>query len=234
LVKPASRRSSAVSVASITNGAVWARHLTPEQLDRVRRDMGERLVRSGDLVCRVNEPADYWYGVCDGLVKMRMTTREGIEVSFLVVSAGGWFGEGTLLKAERRRYDIVALRDSRIALMPLSTFTWLVNNSVGFNQFLLHQLNERLGQILALVANGRAQNIDGRVAQAVAALFHPHLYPGTSLTIRVSQEELGHLAGVSRQRANEALHRVEKTGIIKVDYGKITVLDIERLRSFQS
>jgi len=30
------------------------------------------------------------------------------------------------------------------------------------------------------------------------------------------------------------LHRIEKTGIIKVDYGKITVLDIERLRSFQS
>jgi len=135
---------------------------------------------------------------------MSMTTPEGIEVSFLVVSAGGWFGEGTLLKAERRRYDIIALRDSRIALMPLPTFMWLVNNSLSFNQFLLHQLNERLGQILALVANGRAQNIDGRVAQAVAALFHLHLYPGASLTIRVSQEELGHLAGVSRQRANEA------------------------------
>ena len=33
------------------------------------------------------------------------------------LTAGAWFGEGSMLKSELRRYDVVALRDTRLALM---------------------------------------------------------------------------------------------------------------------
>jgi CRP-like cAMP-binding protein len=54
--------------------------------------------------------------------------------------AGGWFGEGSLLKHEARRYDAIAIRDSQIALMPRATFDWLLASSIGFNGYLLRQL----------------------------------------------------------------------------------------------
>jgi CRP/FNR family transcriptional regulator, cyclic AMP receptor protein len=43
---------------------------------------------------------------------------------------------------------VVALRDARLALMDRSTFLWLFENSVGFNRFLVGQLNERFGQFI--------------------------------------------------------------------------------------
>jgi CRP-like cAMP-binding protein len=49
-----------------------------------------------------------------------------VRYSFVVSSTGGWFGEGSLLKRKPRRYDIIALRDTHMALMPRSSFAWLV------------------------------------------------------------------------------------------------------------
>lgn len=70
------------------------------------------------------------------------------------------------------------------------------------------------------------------VASALAEMFNPVLYPATTAGIDISQEELGYLAGVSRQRVNRALRALEKAGIVKVAYGRITVLDRKRLSGF--
>jgi DNA-binding GntR family transcriptional regulator len=50
--------------------------------------------------------------------------------------------------------------------------------------------------------------------------------------VQLSQEELGYLAGVSRQRVNQALQVLEKAGLVKVEYGRIRILDLEGLRGF--
>ena len=50
-----------------------------------------------------------------------------------------------------------------------------------------------------------AFDTDARIARCLAALFNPVLYPGTNRLLRISQEELGYLAGVSRQRANRCI-----------------------------
>ena len=60
-----------------------------------------------------------------------------------------------MLKNEPRRYDVVALRDSLVACISRTTFQWLLDNSIPFNRFLLHQLNERLGQFIGRVEMDR-------------------------------------------------------------------------------
>jgi CRP/FNR family transcriptional regulator, cyclic AMP receptor protein len=156
----------------------------------------------------------------------------GKSVSFEGVTTGGWFGEGSLLKTEARKYDAVALRDTRIASMPRATFTWLRPNSLPFNHFLLNQLNERLGYFIGMLENDRIRGPDTRVAQCLAGLFNPQLSPGTDRTLPISQEEIGHLSGLSRQRVNHALQVLEKRGLLRVEHVGITVMDLHGLRSF--
>ena len=109
-------------------------------------------------------------------------------------------------------YDVVAIRDSRVAYMPRASFMRLLDRSIAFNRFLLGQLNERLGQFIAIVEHDRLLEPDARVARALAQLFNPLLYPGTAAQLQLSQEEIGLLSGVSRQRANQALRVLEKPG----------------------
>jgi CRP/FNR family cyclic AMP-dependent transcriptional regulator len=213
--------------------SMWSRSLSTAQMQRVEAEMIERLVPDGGFVCRKGEEVEHWIGVIDGLVKMASLSAEGKPMTFTGVPSGGWFGEGSLLKDEPRRYDIIALRDSQIAYMPRATFMWLLDISIEFNRFLLVQLNERLGQFIAMVEHDRLLGPDARVARCLATMFNPYLYPGNGPLLQISQEELGYLAGLSRQRVNQSLKLLENAGLLRVEYGGITVLDLEGLKQFQ-
>lgn len=215
--------------------SVWARELTPEQVERVETDVVELRFQPGAYVCRKGAPVESWPGVISGLVKLASVSPTGKSVSFEGVTTGGWFGEGSLLKTEPRRYDAVALRETRIASMPRATFHWLRTNSIPFNHFLLDQLNERLAYFIGMLENERSHGPDARVAHCLASLFNPQLSPGTERTLHLSQEEIGHLCGLSRQRVNHALQVLEKCQLLRVEHvghAGITVTDLAGLRSF--
>lgn len=215
-------------------GTIWARCLTAAQMARVESDTCERFVAKGGFVCRKGEALESWTGIIDGLVKMNNFSPSGKSVTFTGVPAGGWFGEGSLLKDDFRKYDVIALRDTRVAHMPRATFEWLLETSLPFTRFLLMQLNERLGQFIGLVETDRMLDVDTRVARCLASMFNSHLYPGIEKLVLISQEEIGYLSGASRQRANQALQLLEKAGLVRLDYGGIRVLDVEGLRQFEA
>ena len=220
------------TLPELLRASLWTRSLTPAQVARVERETLVRDLPVGVPVCRKGEPVEHWIGLVDGLVKMTSVNPEGKTTTFTGVTSGGWFGEGSLLKDRVRKYDVVTLRESRVAYMPRATFEWLLDTDIGFNRFLLMQLNERLAQFIAMVEYERLLEPDARVARSLAAFFNPVLYPEQATEVQISQEELGYLAGVSRQRANQALRTLEDAGLVKIEYGRIRILDLEGLRSF--
>jgi CRP/FNR family cyclic AMP-dependent transcriptional regulator len=187
----------------------------------------------GDYVCRVGRPVTYWFGVLSGLLKMSTDNESGQTMTFTGVPPGGWFGEGTALKREVYRYNIQPLRPSVVAGLPLETFHWLIDHSLGFNRFIMHQLNERLGQFIAARELDRMTNPELRLARHLATLFNPVLYSGVGEVLRITQQELAYLVGLSRQRVNEALNVLEALQLIRIEYGGLRILDLNGLRTAQ-
>ena len=202
--------------------------------DIERAEVVPRIVVSdpqpGDYVCRIGRPVTYWFGVVSGLLKMSSDNEIGQTMTFTGVPPGGWFGEGTVLKRESYRYNIQPLRPSVVAGLPVDTFHWLIDHSLGFNRFIMNQLNERLGQFIAAREIDRLTNPEIKVARHLAALFNPVLFPGVGEVLRITQQELAYLAGLSRQRVNEALRRLEQQQLIQIEYGGLRILDMEGLR----
>ena len=48
--------------------------------------------------------------------------------------------------------------------------------------------------------------------------------------LQITQEEIGALTGISRQNANRCLKRLEKEGLLRLEYGGLTIVDLDRLR----
>ena len=216
----------------------WLARLDDEERARVVADLRVVSVAAGELVCRIGRPVTFWFGVVDGLLKMSndSATAGGLSVpiTFTGVPPGGWFGEGTVLKNETYRYNIQALRASTVAGITAGTFNWLLDRSIGFNRFVMTQLNERLGQFIGAREIDRLSDPDERVARSLAALFHPVLYPGVGDLLRITQQELGYLVGLSRQRVNQALDALQVAGVVRVEYGGVRVLALDALRSYRS
>jgi CRP-like cAMP-binding protein len=212
----------------------WLSRLDALERERALADLRVVNVEAGDLVCRIGRPVTYWFGVIDGLLKMSNDSALGMPITFTGVPPGGWFGEGTVLKDECYRYNIQALRKSVVAGITAGTFHWLLDRSIGFNRFVMMQLNERLSQFIAAREIDRLTDPDERVARSLAALFHPLLYPGVGDLLRITQQELGYLVGLSRQRVNEALAALQAAQVIRVEYGGVRVLDLERLRGWRT
>ncbi len=208
----------------------WLQLLSAQE----RAEVVPRIVVSdpqpGDYVCRTGRPVTYWFGVISGLLKMSSDNESGQTMTFTGVPPGGWFGEGTVLKRESYRYNIQPLRPSMVAGLPVDTFHWLIDHSLGFNRFIMNQLNERLGQFIAAREIDRLTNPEIKVARHLAALFNPVLFPGVGEVLRITQQELAYLAGLSRQRVNEALRHLEAQGLICVEYGGLRILDMDGLR----
>jgi CRP/FNR family cyclic AMP-dependent transcriptional regulator len=209
----------------------WLKGLSPEERERAQGDLMVTQAQAGDYVCRIGRPVTYWFGLIEGLLKMNNDDSLGPQITFTGVAPGGWFGEGTALKHEQYRYNIQALRKSLVAGIPIETFDWLLDHSLGFNRFVMRQLNERLGQFIAAREIDRINNPDLRVARNLAALFHPLLSPNVGGILRTTQQELAYLVGLSRQRVNEALTTLSAKGWIRVEYGGVRVLDLQALRS---
>ena len=210
----------------------WASALSSEELDRVCHESHERFACAGAAFVRAGTPADFWVGVIEGMAKMSVSLPNGRESTFTAVSAGGWFGEGTLMKSEQWRYDAIAVRDSRLACMPRATFQRLLHSNLRFNHAVMTLMNARLSQFIGLAVFDRLLSTDTRVARCIASLFNPDLYPTASSFVKLTQDEIGLLAAVSRQRANRALHTLQQAGLLRIEFGGVTVLDVPGLWRF--
>lgn len=221
------RTPSRDEIASIP----WMARLTDDERHMAQAALLVGDAEPGDYLCRIGRPVTYWFGLIEGLMKMSNDDSLSPAVTFTGVAPGGWFGEGTALKREPYRYNIQCLRKSTVAGLPVDMFHILLDRSIGFNRFIMNQLNERLAQFIAAREIDRLNNPDIRVARSLAALFNPVLYPGVGEILRITQQELAYLIGLSRQRVNEALRALESQGAIRVEYGGLRILDLQALRS---
>ena len=143
----------------------WLAVLNAEQQAYVASTIEVTAAAPGDVVCRSGQQPTHWIGVVQGLVKMSENAANGRTVTFAGFPPGGWFGEGTLLEEGRYRYEIQSLQDSVLAQLPATVFHRLLRESIGFNQFLMRQFNQRLGQFIAYKAAEHTLPLEQQLAR---------------------------------------------------------------------
>lgn len=203
--------------------------LAPQDLRDLQAGAVERSFARGAHLAAVGATLSSWVGVLEGLVSLSVTHADGDQTMLDVVGDGGWFGEGTLMKAQPCQFDAVALRKTRAVLIPAAQFRRLRASSLGFNHFLQDLLNARLGTMISAALSTRLASLESRVARAVAELAQRS--PASDSLLRISQTEIAMLAGTSRQRANIALKHLGELGLVHVVRGGLRVHDLENLKA---
>lgn len=191
-----------------------------EEVFAVQGDKGAVMMPAGSAV-------EGWHAVLSGLVMLQSPASKGRASAFIGVPDGEWFGEGSAMKPEPRKYNVVALRPTTLLCLPLPLFAMLRESSLAFNQFLVQHLNMRLGQAMTIIEAGRTQSPEHRVA-----LYLSRLFWRSTRRLNLTQDELGQLVGLSRQTVNRVLRTLEELGIVSLDFGKVAIVDDEALGAY--
>lgn len=210
----------------------WARSLGSGDLSLVCGDLRQRHVKAGYYVARCGEPVEHWAGVIDGLVHLSVGCAEGRMSALIHVDKGEWFDESSLLRARLRPYDAVAVRDTRLLLMPAYVFRHLAATNRSFNEHILQLIAMRMDALIETLEGDRLYDSQRRVAQCLSRLSRDDRRSGATGFLRLTQGEIGLLSGVSRQRTNAALRRLAALDIVKLRTRGVSILDPDALGAF--
>jgi len=195
--------------------------------DRLRAEVFAQQADKGAVMMPAGSAVQGWHAVLSGLVMLQSPASKGRSSAFIGVPDGEWFGEGSAMKPEPRKYHVVALRPTTLLCLPLPLFDLLRETHLAFNQFLVLHLNMRLGQAMTIIEAGRTQSPEHRVA-----LYLSRLFWRSTRRLNLTQDELGQLVGLSRQTVNRVLRTLEDQGIVSLDFGRVAIVDDEALGTY--
>lgn len=209
----------------------WYRALAPELRALTLDTAIERTADSGEYIARAGQPSAHWYGLIRGILQMYVVGADGSETTLYCQREGEWGGEGSLLKREMRRYDLRALTQAHLCMVPAATFETLRQSSIEFNHFLCDIMNARMGEFVGMLAASRLRGPEMQVARALLMLADDRSSDAQEFSI--PQHELALISGLSRQRVNMALSAFRRLGLVRGESHKgPLVVDVPHLRRY--
>jgi CRP-like cAMP-binding protein len=167
--------------------------------------------------------------VIRGRVKICTHSLEGKELVLNIINRGGVFGEIALLDGEPRTADAVTLEDTNLLVVERSRFLPFLAEHPDVALRLISMLCKRLRQTSEHLEDTMFLEAPSRLARCLLRLAGAFGRPdgmGMRLDIKLSQQQLGSLIGVSRESINKHLGEWQRDGLIGVDGGFITLRDL--------
>jgi CRP/FNR family cyclic AMP-dependent transcriptional regulator len=204
--------------------------LAAGELQRLRP--GEMLFRQGD---KVSPGRGFFYGLVEGAFKISSLREDGKEAILVVLEAGNWFGEISLIDQQPRTHDATAVGAAQVLALPRATFDALMKRP-AFSQAVCRMLAARMRSLYGMVEDATLRSTRARVARRLLLLARGDATQARDArpAVPVSQEALAMMLGITRQTLSKELKALVAAGAVVLGYGRIEIASVpvlERLGS---
>lgn len=188
-----------------------------------------RTFRRGQVVFSAGDPGDSLIVVVSGRVKVAVRSADGAELTLTVIPAGGVFGELSVADNGPRSADAETLEQSRLLLIPRETIQQVCARQPALAQALTGALAATLRRLTEAASDLVFLDLPRRVAKVL--LSQPRGADGL-IHCTLTQQELSHQAGSTRQSVNAALRGFERRGWVQARDRVVTVRQETELSRF--
>ncbi len=190
--------------------------------------------RKGEVLFREGEPAERLFLIDTGRVKLSIRSSAGQELLIGVLGRGQIFGELSLLDRGPRAMDASAMEETRVFALPSDNFWTVLENRPALARRLLELMARRLRR-----ADQTSQDLvffdaPTRLARRLLELAEEHgqaeaRSESIRITVRITQEEVAQMIGVTRESANRLISSFAGRGWISWNDGYPVILQPETL-----
>lgn len=210
----------------------WIGVVDPE-LSKVLVELAvRRTLVDGEPLYRRGERSSDLVGVQSGLIRVEAVSGNG-QVGLLgLYRPGTWFGEVSFFDKRPRPVDTYAVGVTEVMILPADKLLPILDrNPIWYRDFarvLCHKLRMALAYI-----ESTAQPIAVRLSLRLLDFAEAYGKPtesGLLLDLKLSQEDLAHTVGLTRQSVNKELQILQAMDILVVKKNQITIRSIDGLR----
>lgn len=184
------------------------------------------------VIFREGEEGDRLLLLLEGRVKVSLTSPEGKEAILSILEPGQLIGEMSLLDGGPRSATVTTMDACRFLVIWRKDFLGFLERRPHVALALLQALSLRLRATNDLVGNLSFLNLPARLSRILLNLgqqYGKHTEEGIVIGLKLSQEELGNLVGVSRESVNRQVRLWVETGILDYAHGILILKDSDAL-----
>lgn len=174
------------------------------------------------------DPGDSVIILVTGTARVNMVASNGREIVLDYLGPGAVLGEIAVLDGGERTATVTMMDDGSVMRLSRETCEEFIGRNPALALRMLQEMARRLRQMNATVETDRAYSAGPRLARYLQRLTDAEA-ASQKLRIDVSQSELGHFVGISRENINRQLSSWAEAGLIELDHGRIRIVDSEAL-----
>lgn len=207
--------------------------MDPDVAHAFQAALCRRRYAAGQLIYLQGDPGNEMFRLISGSVRMSVNRKDGREIIYILFEPGDCFGASSLVDGGPRPQTAEAQTDIEVDVIDLPSFNRLRQAYRGFDDALLKLLAKQMRVVSTHFEDASLDDVASRVARRIlhaTRAFGTDADGGTRLSLRLSQTDIAHMVGASRQSVNKALQRFQSEGLLTIEYGNILVRDLEGIR----
>jgi CRP/FNR family transcriptional regulator, cyclic AMP receptor protein len=210
----------------------WFRALPAELQDRLLAPAVVRRFSSGERIFSRGDPPSGLFALLEGNVRVTATAPGGKETLLTLVDVPAWFGEISVFDALPRTHDAIAEGETTVLQVPHAALDEVLAKEPRYWRELALLMTHKLRLLFAVLEEASSLSIAVRLARRLLTMAEGYgeWHDRKSRVVAVKQEQLAAMLAISRQTANQALRRLEASGVVRLTYGEIEILDHAALR----
>lgn len=186
----------------------------------------------GEILWLAGMPSDYVTLIVKGFVKLTKLCISGQEVAVDLLGPEHWVGMSTAIEGLAHPYHAIAATRVWYLKIPAPAFMSVYKKSAKLKDSALRELGERLRRAHEMMARLFSGNFEERLAAILLMLssqYGEKTSKGMKLKIRLCKKDLGIMAGVYSENAEQILDDWEKRDILQFHRSSLLILNQEAL-----
>lgn len=184
----------------------------------------------GAFIVNQNDVGSSMYLLVSGRVKVSLASPDGKELALNYLEAPAHFGEMSLVDAEPRSADVIAVTDIELFSLDAKDLSSAIQLNPRLALSLIATLSRRLRHTIARLEDMAFHDASHRVMRVVLNVATASYETrGVPVIQGLTHYDIATLAGTSRETASRIISNLAKEGVLATKGRKI-IVDMIRLR----
>lgn len=214
--------SAELTPANALRAQPYFKSLNDEKLAELAQSLIERSYEKDEVIFLEGEPCQGLYIVRVGTVKIFKLSPEGREQILTYVHAGGSFNEVAVFDGGPNPANVSSVERTTLWIVPRQAIIRLIQERPDVALAIIQNLGIRLRHLVGLVEDLSLRQVSARLAKLL-------LESASGQRRALTQQEMAAQLGTVREMIGRSLRTLEARGFIRIEHGKVVILDREGL-----